>query len=269
MKRLEFSDSQKAKIYTRDKGICAFSGKILWVFHYGVSVQWDMDWVDHILPAMKWGDNSIENGICASSFFNSKKKDNSYDNKYLFLNGMPTEYFYHAHGYIPQELSQYLLRMENMHDSDWYFNRAICSFMLVLDRIANPYDQKGNLTKRDELYWAKSALKKLELWRKKSEWIENFVTRLWISSQDISEDQKIMLEIIETRDEQDMLHIAKKLLPYYQNSKKYFNSLIHIKNNQDVNALSNSIFESSYISQRDKAILTDSLENFYKPLTSI
>jgi len=94
MKRLEFSDKQKALIYARDKWLCAFSWKILWIFHYWCSALWDSDWVDHIKPAMKWWDNSIENWICASSFYNSKKKDNSNDNKFFFKNWKPTQDFY-------------------------------------------------------------------------------------------------------------------------------------------------------------------------------
>jgi len=75
-----------------------------------------------------------------------------------------------------------------------------------------------------------------------------------------------MLEIIHAKSEKDILDIAERLLPYYRNSREYFKSLVNIQNNKDIDSLSNSIFQNSCMPHRDRAILTDSIENFYKPL---
>ncbi len=55
---------------------------------------WDIDWVDHVIPSSRGGKAELSNGICDSSFFNSKKRNNSVGNVYLFDEGRPTSAFY-------------------------------------------------------------------------------------------------------------------------------------------------------------------------------
>jgi len=50
-KRTEFTDNQKAKIFSRDRATCAFSGISLWFLDLGIRSNWQVDWVDHILPS--------------------------------------------------------------------------------------------------------------------------------------------------------------------------------------------------------------------------
>lgn len=89
-KRTNFSENQKAAIYARDHATCAFSGISLWIFGYGIRPNYEMDWADHIKPSAKGGTSSLENGVCASHTFNSKKKDNGSDNVFFFQNGKIT-----------------------------------------------------------------------------------------------------------------------------------------------------------------------------------
>ena len=162
---------------------------------------------------MKWWDNSIENWICASSFYNSKKKDNSHDNKFFFINWKPTEDFYLVDWNFTKELWIYLNNMKNINYSDWYFNRILQNILIAVSILDNPYDIKWNSIKRTEKYWCKAWFKKLEEWKKiiKKENIEDLLVRLNINKNNLWEDQKIMLDIIDSKNIEDILNISKNM----------------------------------------------------------
>lgn len=123
--RSNFSDKTKATIFVRDHATCAFSGKSLWLLDYGLTPLWDYDWVDHIKPSARRGRAEIDNGICASYLFNSKKGANTRDSNYFFRSGVPTESFYDFFNVLPAHLGRQLLRLSRLHLSDWYFNRCL------------------------------------------------------------------------------------------------------------------------------------------------
>lgn len=52
-KRAEFTDQQKAEIYVRDRALCSYSGLSLWLLDDGASDIFNIDWVDHYLPAAR------------------------------------------------------------------------------------------------------------------------------------------------------------------------------------------------------------------------
>lgn len=264
MKRLEFSDKQKALIYERDKWICAFSWKILWILHYWASCLWDTDWVDHIKPSMKGGDNSIENWICASSFFNSKKRDNSNDNKFLFKDWKTTQYFYTAQWFYTDELFNHLKYFKNIHFSDWFFNRALQNLMISIEIKHNPYDTKWNLIKRDFNYWINATNKRLIEWKKlvSNNDIISFKTRLYQNDTNILwEDQKLMLELITANWIDNIKDIVNSLFPFYENSLKYFSELSKVNNNKDdVILFKTKVQNEIYLNNRDKEILIKAVE---------
>ena len=265
MKRLEFTDKQKALIYERDKWLCAFSWKILWVLHYGSSTLWDIDWVDHILPAAKWWDNSIDNWICASSFYNSKKKDNSYDNKYLFLKWLPTEHYFTSNWYFSDELLNYIVQYKNLHYSDWFLNRALFNLMLAVENLYNPYNTNWTKSIRDYKVYSERTFKRIQNWKKevKSSWISNYLERLWIDINKLWNDQKLMLDIFDSNSTDEIIIIAKKLLPYYKNSSKYFLELLDINNIEYLQKLKTNVSNEKIISLRDKDIILKSIEELY------
>lgn len=265
MKRLEFTDKQKALIFERDKWLCAFSWKILWVLHYWASSLWDIDWIDHIVPAAKWWDNSIDNWICASSFYNSKKKDNSYDNKYLFFRWLPTKYFFTSHWFFSEELSNYIIQYKNIHYSDWFLNRAIYTLMLTVENLYDPYNTNWTTAVRDYIFYANSTFKKIKIWKKeaKSSWISNYQDRLWIDVNKLWEDKKLMLDILNSETVEDIISIAKKLLPYYKNSSKYFLELLNVNNWVNLEKFKTNIFNEKTISLRDRDIILKSIKELY------
>lgn len=165
-KRSEFTQNQKAEIFVRDRATCAFSGISLWMFDNGLKSNWRIDWVDHILPSVKGGSNDLDNGVCASGFFNSKKKTNTSDNLYFVKCGCLTEHYSRVFGTPPKALMEQLSRLKNLEVADWFINRCISNvFEGYLCRCDKEF--KGIDYKRTDDYWFNSAWKRLQIFHKK------------------------------------------------------------------------------------------------------
>lgn len=232
--RKNFTDRQKAEIFVRDRAICAFSGKSLWVLDYGLSPTFDVDWVDHIKPASKGGGNEIENGICASSFYNSKKNDNSRDNSYLFHNGKPTSEFYYHFEVIPNAVADHIERFSSAAISDWYFNRAASRFLYGLSWLVEA--RRGNVYVRDDHYYSKSTLSALVSWRKKSQADRSFESRGLISKK-VSEDQKTLLKLRDLETEVEILQHMRSCDDWYENGMLALDELAEVGSEQALTAV--------------------------------
>lgn len=235
--RLEFSDAQKAEIFARDRGVCAFSGKSLWVLDYGVSPTYDIDWVDHIVPAARGGDNSIENGICASYFYNAKKRDNLHDNKFMFRNGRPTSHFFYFYECVPADVADHLSRFAHAQPSDWYLNRAFFRFMLGLSSIRAR--QTGKVRIRDERYYAKSALKILTQWKNQSKHLPSMEDRGLIPEK-LTGDQKALLRFTQLQNEQDVVNHMQNCYPWYSAACEAINLLSEAATPEDLAVIADS-----------------------------
>lgn len=170
MKAKEFTDEQKAKIYSRDRATCVFSGRSLWNLDYGacpLSLEWD--WADHIKPRSRGGSAEIQNGLCVSSTYNSKKRANGADSFRLLDDNLDnpadctpsSEHFYYF-GTITKEWREQLIRLAAIKPRDWYFNRALCHLVYACDLSWSPQPGKQRTSK----YYRNSALKKLSNFRK-------------------------------------------------------------------------------------------------------
>lgn len=254
-KRLNFSSKTKALIFVRDKWICAFSWKILWIFHNWVSCTYDSDWADHIKPASSWWNNSLENWICSSSFYNSKKKDNWFDNKYLFFWWKPTIDFFKIISFLPEELKKYIEDMENLEKNDYYFNRALKNLLVWVEVLNKPFDKNGKFLKRQNDYWCKASLKNIQKFLKNYKWKEEFLNRLNINLEKISEDQKIMLEILEVKNLEDMIKISNKLLPFFKNSLNFFEEKVLLETKEEKEKFYEKVKNEKFLWNRDKEIL--------------
>jgi hypothetical protein len=161
-KNTSFTDSDKAKIYVRDRATCCFSGANLWLLDAPLRVGWQPDWADHRKPVSRGGKADWEdNGACASHTYNMKKRNNSADTTYLFESGHPTALYYRLFGSPPAHVTERLQRLSNLHESDWYFNRAITWIFEALDFIW----WQPDYTRTDE-HWFDAAFKKLSKYRK-------------------------------------------------------------------------------------------------------
>lgn len=162
---MAFTPLQKAEIFARDRGTCCFSGKSLWLLDYGASPFWEQDWCDHKKPESRGGSSAIENGVCASYSRNQAKANNGRDTNYLLANGMPTDYFARYVGAVPLHLTQQLLRLANLHFSDWFFNRCIAAIFVGFDnRIA--FEDEGISYKRSDAKWFESGWRFLNIYQK-------------------------------------------------------------------------------------------------------
>lgn len=165
-KRTNFSENQKAEIYARDGATCAFSGISLWLFDHGVRNGYDMDWADHIKPSARGGTSCLDNGICASSTFNAKKRDNGSDNIFFFHHSRITPDYFDVFGPASDELLADLDRRSRLTAADWYLNRSIANVFIAFDWRCRR-DIYGQVRKRTDVYWMSSAHKRFQKWKRR------------------------------------------------------------------------------------------------------
>lgn len=211
-RKSNFTEGQKAQIYVRDRATCAFSGKSLWILDYGATPYWEVDWADHIRPVARGGASTVENGICASFTFNSKKSHNTRDSEYFFHEGKPTPAYFYFFETVPVEIVRNLKRFANLHLSDWYFNRALYRVLLGVDHLWNRSERV-----RDADYYASSAMKAISKWRmiRERESILSMEDRGLIRSTDLSADQELLLGLCETTDKKQVREMMTALLRHF------------------------------------------------------
>ena len=225
-KRKEFTDNQKSEIFARDRATCAFSGISLYFLDTGIRSNWQVDWVDHILPSASGGKTGLENGICASNFFNAKKRNNTADNIYFVKNGCITKKYINVFGVPPEKLVEQLNRLKNLKPEDWFFNRCLSSVFVGFDcRLDEEF--KGIEYKRKDTYWFKSAWKRLQTYQKKK------------SSQSIYERGLIkkiapfgsmeLLKVENIINEEDFTIWLENIYPSYRESYKAINSYFKLE----------------------------------------
>ncbi len=207
-----FTDAQKAALYVRDRAICAYSGETLWILDSGATPYFPVDWADHVVPVTRGGESSLENGVCASWQHNKAKRDSLTPPPRLFYAGKPTTHFTKVYGEIPVHLSKYLKRLEVLHHSDWYFNRAMFRLLLGVHYLHNG---KG-VRSRDDLYYASATLKAIKTWRRlvASENIPQLEDRK-LAPKAPSPDQQLMLDVRSAESVDTIRKIMKRLLPSY------------------------------------------------------
>lgn len=258
MARENFSDSQKAEIYSRDHALCCFTGKNLWILDYGASPTYQPDWVDHIIPASKGGKATIDNGILTSAYYNYKRGSNTRDKGYIFHSGFPTGEYYFFYEKITKELSEHIKRFSKLEKADWYFNRALYHIMLGIEYLFNPYDINGNMLKRDSTYYSKASIKKINEWRTMGEEanLKSLKDRNLIPK-NLSHDQKLLLTVINAQTHDDIIKICKKLLPFYKANYKAIDKQVKMK---DKLKIKNHIESDNFITPRVKNFIKSNIE---------
>lgn len=219
-KRKEFPERLKAEIFARDRATCCFTGKSLWIFDYGASPLWDSDWVDHIQPSSRGGSGDAANGVCASSWANSKKSNNSRDSAYFFREGRPTENFLFAVGVVSPAVQTQLERLSGIVASDWYLARAGKDVLLAVQEAAWPSGKK-----RTPDYWCGSAEKYLRKWRRRSEHDAPLEHRK-VLLQPLDEDQRMFLRLRECATLADIRGIKRELVPWYRANWRAYDKVL-------------------------------------------
>jgi hypothetical protein len=209
-KNAEFTDTQKAQIYIRDRATCAFSGRSLWNLDFGacpLSNEWD--WADHIKPRSRNGKGKLDNGLCVSSLFNAKKRANGADTFSLLTDlrgkgqdAVPSKDHFEYFGIISSDWLSQLVRLRRIQEKDWFFNRAVCHIInachISFHRLCR---------KRGPKYYRDSALKKFEAFRDKGGSRQDLEKRGLVQHPG-REDVKILLAMIE---EQKLSEFSDKL----------------------------------------------------------
>lgn len=252
--RANFTDKQKAEIFVRDRGICGFSGKSLWVLDYGVCPTFDYDWPDHIKPSRKGGKADIINGICSSSFFNAKKKDNGSDNKYFWKEGRPTPDYFAHYGTVDKVIWSNISRFSNLKISDWYFNRAMADVYWGVSWLYwKHYRVKYT---RDVNYYSKAAWKMLEKCRR----LDKNLTIAGLRERQLTpvlagKDQKIMLTLVEALRIKDIEEVVHALFPFALNSWDLFGEFTEVKTTEEARVLLKKVNENQYVSSLTAEII--------------
>jgi hypothetical protein len=207
-----FSDEQKATLFVRDRAICAYSGEKLWILDSGATPYFPVDWADHIIPVSKGGASSLENGVCASWHCNKEKLANLNLLPCLFREGRPTKHCSKVLPELPSQLAKYIERLEVLHYSDWYFNRAMFRLLLGVHYL---YDGVGARV-RDDRYYASATLKAISKWRKlvAVDKVPTLEERN-LAPRRPSSDQHLMLDIRHAESVDVIRRIMKMLLPIY------------------------------------------------------
>jgi hypothetical protein len=233
----EFTDAQRATIYARDRAICGYSGRSLWLADSGAAPS-AIDWVDHVLPVSRGGKPTVDNGIACSHLYNSQKRAGS-GVVLLYHCGRPTvDYFTFFHAVRP-EIAEHLRRFSNLDASDWYFNRAL--FHVHLGAAARGAVRRdGKPLSRDTEYRGKAALRFLERWRKESAGIPTLSRRSLLPRRP-SADQKLLLSVMDADSTPKLHRLISALAPYSSNSWRVLEKLATIHDDAKAKAFANIV----------------------------
>jgi len=113
-------------------------------------------------------------------------------------------------GELSPEMTHDLARLERLHHSDWYFNRALFRILLGVE-----YLHKG-IGVRDDVYYASATLKAITKCRKivSKENVPTLECRE-LAPEKPSIDQTLLLSVRNALSVDEILSIMKKLLPIY------------------------------------------------------
>ena len=225
-KRTNFTEKQKAQIFVRDRATCAFSGLSVWLFDQGIRPNIEIDWADHIVPSARGGTSDLSNGVCASSFFNIKKRDNGSDNKFFFLNGRVTENYVTVYGVAPSYILADLERRKSLVSIDWYVNRTVASTFFAFGwRCKLEFYNKRYV--RDDAYYYKSAFKRLNRWIKDKETPSIEQRNLISAERPFGIERLLEIENIETN--QQYIDWAESIWPIYRVNWQAYNFFLDSK----------------------------------------
>ena len=258
--RKEFSDIQKSQIYMLDHATCAFSGISLWLLDNGIKRNWQMDWVDHVKPSAKGGEANIDNGVCASDFFNAKKRQNSSDNKYLVFRGKVTKNYIDSFGLPEDKLISQLSRLSNLNESDWFFNRTISGVFNGIDRRCYKNIVGVNYS-RDDQYWFNAGWKKFKIYLKRRTDIS--ILERGLVKTPLSFGSDILLELEKVNSEktyQEWIELVAS--KYYPTSELYFKYFSPFLENKE------DLLDSATSNQNINPELIKSLQEHFKYFNS-
>jgi hypothetical protein len=232
--RKDFNDTDKAKIFVRDRATCSFSGANLWLLDSPLRVGWQSDWADHKKPISRGGKADWEkNGVCASHTLNMKKRNNSADTTYFFNEGHPTALYYELLGPPSASDMMRLKRLARLEISDWYLNRSITWIFEALN-----YKWAKPDYKRTDERWFKAAYAKLVVFQHIQCECKSLEEKGIIANP--SETQKILLSIRDCDSLRTMTKAALQLSTQYSRNSQawweYFHPEEYVESSADLDS---------------------------------
>lgn len=185
----EFTDDQRAEIYARDRAVCAYSGRSLWLADVGAAPH-AIDWIDHVRPVARGGGTTTDNGVTCSHLYNYQKRAGS-GGVLLFHSGRPTADYFTFFHVVHSGLAEHLRRFEDLPPAYWYFNRALFHVLLGANT-KKALRRDGSPLTRGVEYRAKAALRFLEVWASKSVGLPSLARRKLLPRRPGS-DQRLLL----------------------------------------------------------------------------
>jgi len=243
-----FSEAQRAEIYARDRALCGYSGRSLWLADYGAA-PYSIDWIDHHSPVARGGTPTLENGVCASWLYNWVKREHKRA-VLLFHSGYPTVDFYTYHQTLPESIGEHLQRFASLHPSDWYFNRAL--YHVVAAAAQHGQRRKdGTPFKRDAAYDARATLKYLTRWREHAYGVPS-LKRRGLLPQRRSPDQRLLLSVAEMDSVQQVRRVIRELTPYVRAAWGAMEALSGVTSLADVRVIRSIVLTDEFVPLRIK-----------------
>ena len=209
-----FSDSISAYLFFKEYAKCQLTGRNLWLLDSGI-MNWDSVQIDHVIPWSKNGKTDLSNAALLSGTANynaSDTKNKIYNSQF----GFPTSHYFYENNLITDKTKSQLLKFVRLLPSDFYFNRALESFLFGLEYRREPKRVTGKIKDRDDKYYARSVINWLKKWNDKKEknW-DTFENRKIINIKMLEVDQQIMLKVRDANSKSDVLKLYDELEPYY------------------------------------------------------
>ncbi|HVC95431.1 MAG TPA: hypothetical protein VND64_17170 [Pirellulales bacterium] len=260
-RREEFTNRQKADIFARDRAICCFSGKSLWILDYGAAPSSD-NWVDHIVAATKGGRAELENGTCASWLYNWLKRDSG-GAPYLFRKGRPTDDFFTFHEILPDHIAKHLRRFASLHYSDWFFNRAVHRVKAAA-AVATETRVDGTPFTRGPDYCCRAAMKYLLEWRQivERDPPADFESR-GLLPPNPSADHELLIKLTTVTELKEVVRIASTLAPFSAASWRAMVDLSFVENASQAFDLVKRVDADRYVVPRIKRAVRHNVEVLY------
>ncbi len=179
----------------------------------------DWDWVDHITPIAKGGRPELDNGRCSSSNANFAKRDGP-EPPVVLCAGAPGKDWHQLHEAVQRSAEINLLRLSNLHVSDWYFNRALARVLFGVDELYNL--EIGKRPKvRGAPYYSNAAFRALAAWRRHAVGVPTLEARGLVPTRP-TDDQTILLGLRNASSTNDVTRAMGELLPFTRASMRLF-----------------------------------------------
>jgi 5-methylcytosine-specific restriction endonuclease McrA len=157
-RRGKFSESVRAQAFVRDRALCCYSGKNLWIAD---ADAWGSH-CDHFVPASQGGSDNLENAVTCVWGLNVQRGNRTAPPRLFEAGEITKKGLMYYGGAMPDAIARHLDRMSTLRESDFRlaaaFNEFHCGVQWLGRCDRDAYD-------RDAVYYAGTMLNALRRWR--------------------------------------------------------------------------------------------------------